>query len=326
MRKIEALPEEWPLAREFRISRGSKTSANVVVVSITEEGITGRGECLPYPRYGESAQSVLAAIDAARGEIEAGCEREELLGLMPPGAARNAVDSALIDLQCKSGARRAWDLLGVPEPEATVTAFTVSMDRPDAMAAQAAEHRGRRLLKLKLGPRDAIACVRAVREVAQDSEIIVDANEAWSLEQLEAVLTAFAECNVAMIEQPLPASADHELAGLDSPVPIGADESCHTSEDVESLADRYQIVNIKLDKAGGLTEALRMRQRARAAGLEIMVGCMIATSLSMAPAMLLTPEARFVDLDGPLHLREDRSPGLEYRDDLVFPPEEQFWG
>lgn len=326
MRTLKAQAEKWPLDREFRIARGSRTCADVVVVTIEHDGHTGRGECLPYPRYDETPASVLTQIEKARTDIEAGCDRQHLLENMPAGAARNALDCALIDIESKSGARRAWDLLELPEPEAVVTALTLSMDRPDAMAARAAEHRSRRLLKLKLGPRDAVACVRAVREVAEQCELIIDANEAWTLQQLEEALPAFTECRIAMIEQPLPADADHALAGLDSPIPLGADESCHTGTDVEVLADRYQVVNIKLDKTGGLTEAIRLREKARAHGLDIMVGCMVSTSLSMAPATLLTPGARFVDLDGPLLLSHDRSPGLEYRGDLIFPPEKELWG
>ncbi|KAA3623598.1 MAG: dipeptide epimerase [Proteobacteria bacterium] len=326
MRTLTARAEEWPLVREFRISRASKSSARVVVVTLELDDVLARGECLPYPRYDESPDSVLAQIEAARQSIEDGCSREELLALMPAGAARNAVDAALIDLESKAGNRRAWDLLGEPEPEATITAYTLSMDSPEEMASQAAEHRARRLLKLKLGPKDAAACVRAVRDVAPHSDLIVDANEAWTIQQLESALPAFVECDVALIEQPLPAGADDDLRGLGSPIPIGADESCHTSEDLAALAERYQVVNVKLDKTGGLTEAVRLKRRARENGMDIMVGCMIATSLSMAPAMILTPGARFVDLDGPLLLLEDRSPGLEFRDDLVFPPEASLWG
>lgn len=326
MRTLSARAEQWPLAREFRISRASKTAASVVVVELGENGIVGRGECLPYPRYGETPESVIAAIEAMRGALADGLDHVQLQEAMGPGAARNAIDAALVDLECKASGRRAWEILDIDTPEAVVTAYTISMDEPAAMAQEAARHRRRRLLKLKLGARNAIDCVRAVREAAPDSELIVDANEAWTLAALETALPAFVDCGVAMIEQPLPAGADGDLAGIGSPIPLGADESAHTRAGLEDLAECYDVVNIKLDKTGGLTEALAMERRACELGLNVMVGCMLATSLSMAPAMLLTASARFVDLDGPLLLARDREPGLEYRDDLVFPPTPALWG
>lgn len=325
-RTLNARAEAWPLAAEFRISRGRKTAANPVVVSIDDNGLTGRGECLPYPRYGESPESVLGQIESLREAVEGGCDRADLARLLRPGAARNALDCALLDLESKSTGRRAWEVLGTPAPDVVVTAYTLTLDTPDAMAANAARHRGRRLLKLKLGPRDAAECVQAVRAAAPDAELIVDANEAWTLTQLEAALDVFAACRVAMVEQPLPASDDSALAGLGSPVPLGADESCHTREGVEALAERYQVVNIKLDKTGGPTGAKALRDAALACGLDVMVGCMLATSLSMAPAVLLTPGARFVDLDGPLLLKRDRPGGLRYEGDCLHPPAADFWG
>ncbi len=325
-RTLKARAEAWPLAGEFRISRATKTASHPVVAWIEENGVTGRGECLPYPRYGESQDSVLAQIESVREAVADGCDRSTLGGLMRPGAARNALDCALLDLESKLVGRRAWDVLGTPAPAAVVTAYTLTLDDPEAMAANAARHRDRRLLKLKLGPRDAADCVRAVRDAAPAAEIIVDANEAWTLAQLEDALETFAACRVAMVEQPLPASDDAALAGLDAPVPIGADESCHTREGVEQLADRYQVVNIKLDKTGGPTGAKALREAALACQLEVMVGCMLATSLAMAPAMLLTPGARFVDLDGPLLLKQDRPGGLHYEGDRVHPPSPDFWG
>lgn len=326
MRTLSARAEQWPLAREFRISRATKTAALVVVVELGEDGIAGRGECLPYPRYGETPDSVIAAIEAMRGALAGGVDRVELQEAMGPGAARNAIDAALIDLECKASGRRAWDVLGIDAPEPVVTAYTIGMDRPAAMAEEAARHRRRRLLKLKLGARDAVDCVRAVREAAPESELIVDANEAWTLAALEAALPALVDSGVAMIEQPLPAGADADLGRIGSPIPLGADESVHTRDGLEELAARYDVVNIKLDKTGGVTEALALERRAADLGLTVMVGCMVATSLSMAPAMLLTAGARFVDLDGPLLLAQDREPGLEYRDDRVFPPTPALWG
>ncbi len=326
MNSLTIAAEEWPLAQEFRIARTSKTAARVVYITITCDEAVGHGECLPYPRYSESTGSVVAQIEQVRDEIEAGCDRPTLQRLLPPGAARNALDCALLDLECKQTGFRAWQVLNTATPEPIATAYTLSMDDPDSMAVNATQHAGHRLLKLKLGPVDAMDCVRAVRRAAPDSRLIVDANEAWTLQQFERVLDEFAACDVEMIEQPLPAGEDEQLHGLKSPVLLGADESCHTGDDVERLADCYQVLNIKLDKTGGLTEALRLKTLALSHGLDVMVGCMVATSLSMAPATILTPGARFVDLDGPLLLKKDRTPGLEYQADRVFPPGAALWG
>lgn len=325
-RTLAVAAEEWPLTRAFRISRASKTAAHVVVATLREGSARGRGECLPYPRYGESPETVMAQIEAVRPLIEDGGDRAALADALAPGAARNALDSALLDLEARRSGQRAFTILGTPEPAPVVTAYTLTLDDPEAMATDAARHRRRGLLKLKLGPSEAADCVRAVRAAAPDAVLIVDANEAFDIDTLANALDDFAACGVAMVEQPLPADADQALADLRAPMPIGADESCHTSDGLEALKDRYQVVNIKLDKTGGPSEAVRMHARAQALGFEVMVGCMVATSLSMAPAMLLTPSARFVDLDGPLLLRGDRPGGLRYEDDRVYPPDADFWG
>lgn len=325
-RTLTATTEKWPLKKPFRISRGVKTDALVVLVRITCGNDVGRGECLPYPRYGESLDSVLAQIESVREALEAGCDRNELQQLLPAGAARNALDCALLDLECKQHGERAWQRLGVKTPQAVTTAYTLSLDEPGNMAMAAGENRHRALLKLKLGPENAAACVSAVRAAAPDARLIVDANEAWSLDEFLAAREIFAGNGVEMVEQPLPAGQDDLLQGLSLPFLLGADESCHTHADLDYLASIYQVVNIKLDKSGGITEATRMVVEAKRLGLEIMVGCMLTTSLSMAPAMMITRDARFVDLDGPLLLKYDRDPGLEYVNDQVHPPAATLWG
>ena len=326
MRRLVARRESWPIRGSFTISRGSKTMAEVVVAEIREDGRRGRGECVPYPRYGESVTGVLAAIEGLRGEIERGLTREELQGALPPGAARNALDCALWDLDAKTRGERAWEMEGLPGPEPTLTAYTLSLDEPGAMREAARAQRARPLLKLKLGGEGDIERVAAVREGAPEARLIVDANEAWTADGISRLMTDLAALNVAMIEQPLPADADDALADLARPVPVCADESCHDRASLERLAERYDVINIKLDKTGGLTEALALAAAAGEAGLGIMVGCMIGTSLAMAPATLLTPLAAFVDLDGPLLLARDRRPGLDFEGSLVHPPSAAVWG
>jgi L-alanine-DL-glutamate epimerase-like enolase superfamily enzyme len=326
-RSLRVETESWPLRQAFVISRGSRTVAEVVVVTIEEDGLRGRGECVPYRRYGESLESVRGQIESMRAGIGAGMDRASLQHELPAGAARNALDCALWDLDAKRLGRPAWDLAGLDRPVAAVTAFTLSLGSAESMAAEARRHRHRPLLKLKLGADDPAAAVAAVHSAAPGARLIVDANEAWCPRMLADILPSLAEAGVEMIEQPLPASDDDALDGLDSPVPLAADESCHTSADIASLVGRYRIANIKLDKAGGLTEALAMREAALEAGLGIMIGCMVGTSLAMAPAVLLSNGARYVDLDGPLLLAQDRANGLRYYEDgLVEPPMPDLWG
>ena len=328
MIRLEVRPEVWPLAGEFRISRDAKTETRVVVVELVDRDnhIHGRGECVPYPRYGESVASVLEQIAAIGDAVQDGLDREGLAVAMAPGAARNAVDCALWDLEAKRAGCRAWELVGLSAPEGLVSAYTLGLDTPEAMAARAEAIRDLPLLKLKLDGGADIERVRAIRAVAPGPRLIVDANEAWGAEQVEPFARALAALDVSLIEQPLPAGEDAVLAEIGHPVPICADESCHTRADLEALAERYDVVNVKLDKTGGLTEALALARAARGAGLDVMVGCMIATSLAMAPAMLAAVGARFVDLDGPLLLARDREPAIRTHRGTMSPPEEALWG
>lgn len=326
MIRLDVAVERFPLANPFTIARGTKTEAVVVVVTLSEGGRKGRGECVPYARYGETVDSVTAEIETHRTVIESGIDRAMLKRTMPAGAARNAVDCALVDLEAKRAGTSAARLLGLGTPEPVVTAYTLSLDAPEAMHAAARAAAARPVLKIKLGGGGDVARLAAVRAGAPDSALIVDANEGWSPETFQTMMAACVEAGVALIEQPLPANADEALAGLARPVPVCADESAHTSADIPRLARLYDAVNIKLDKTGGLTEALVMAKAADDAGLVIMVGCMVGSSLAMAPALLLAQQARWVDLDGPLLLARDRSPGLSYDGSTVFPPEPALWG
>lgn len=324
--KLNARIERWPIAGFFAISRGAKTEAVTVVATVSRGGMTGRGECVPYSRYGETPEATLAALKAAREPLRGGLEREALHTLLPAGAARNALDCALLDLAAKIRGERVWNMLGRPSPMACTTAYTISLGTPEAMAAATARAAHRPLLKIKLGGDGDGERIVAVRKAAPESELIVDANEAWTSDNLEQNLAECAEVGVTLVEQPLPAGRDEALARIKRPVAVCADESVHDRATLEGLRERYDAVNIKLDKTGGLTEALAMADAARALGFDIMVGCMVATSLAMAPAMLLTPQARFVDLDGPLLLKCDREDGLRYDGSLVYPPEAALWG
>lgn len=323
---LAARIEHFPIAGSFTISRGVKTEAVTVVAEVSQDGLTGRGECVPYPRYGETPEATLGAIQAMQQAVAGGLTRQALQAAMPPGAARNALDCALIDLEAKAAGLRAWNLLGRPEPGERTTAYTISLGTPETMAAATAKAAHRPLLKIKLGGEDDPARIAAVRKAAPESELIVDANEAWSEANLEHNLAACADVGVTLVEQPLPAGKDEALARIKRPLAVCADESVHDRSSLEPLRARYDAVNIKLDKTGGLTEALAMADAAQSLGFEIMIGCMVATSLSMAPAMLVTPQARFVDLDGPLLLARDRDHGLRYDDSLVYPPDASLWG
>jgi L-Ala-D/L-Glu epimerase / N-acetyl-D-glutamate racemase len=323
---LAARIERWPIQGSFTISRGAKTEAVTVVAEVSHRGHTGRGECVPYARYGETPEATLEALQAMHEFLTRELDHQALQTAMPPGAARNALDCALIDLQAKSCGKRVWDLLRRPEPGACVTAYTISLASAEAMEAATAEAVHRPLLKIKLGGEGDGARIAAVRRAAPKAELIVDANEAWTPANLEPNLAACAEAGVTLVEQPLPAGQDDALARIRRPIAVCADESVHDRTSLDRLRERYDAVNIKLDKTGGLTEALAMADAARALGFDIMVGCMVATSLSMAPAMLLTPQARFVDLDGPLLLARDREGGLRYDGSLVYPPEARLWG
>src|SRR5437764_9416175 len=324
--QLFARVERWPIARSFTISRGAKTEAVTVVAEVSHGGHTGRGECVPYPRYGETPETTLAALQAMREPLSQGLDRMALQAAMPAGAARNALDCALLDLEAKSLSQRAWALLGRPAPRPCTTAFTISLGTPEAMAAATAKAARRPLLKLKLGGEGDTMRIAAVRKAAPESELIVDANEAWPPDNLERNLAACASAGVTLVEQPLPAGRDEALARIKRPIAVCADESVHERASLAGLRERYDAVNIKLDKTGGLTEALDMADAAHALGFEIMIGCMVATSLAMAPAMLLAQQARFVDLDGPLLLAHDRDGGLRYEGSLVYPPDAALWG
>ena len=327
-RRLYVRRDTFPIAGTFRISRGSKTEAEVVMAEVVEGCKRGRGECVPYARYGESVEGVAAALEAMAGEVAAGLDRERLRTLMPPGAARNALDCALWDLEAKREGKPAWRLAGLPDaPKKLVTCYTLSVDEPARMA-EAARQRApdHPLLKMKLTGEGDLDRVRAVREAVPAVRLVVDANEAWTLDQLKRFAPVLADLGVELIEQPLPAGQDEALRGYRSPVPLGADESCHGLDSLEALKGLYQVVNIKLDKTGGLTEALLLKRAAEAAGFDIMVGCMVATSLAMAPAVLVAQGARFVDLDGPLLLAEDRTPALTYDGAVLHPPAPELWG
>jgi L-Ala-D/L-Glu epimerase len=319
--------ERFPIAGRFAISRGAKTEAVVVTATIASDNLVGRGECVPYARYGETVEGVAAAIAAMAPAIAAGLDRHRLQTLMPHGAARNALDCALWDIEAKTTGVPAHVLAGIDRVAPTITAYTLSLDTAEAMGAAAAANASRPILKIKLGGADSdLQRLAAVRSGAPDSTLIVDANEGWHGDNLMRYLEACAEASVALIEQPLPAGSDDELAKIPHHVPICADESMHDRSDIPRLAGLYDVINIKLDKTGGLTEALTLVRDAQAAKLGIMVGCMVGTSLGMAPAMLLSPFARFVDLDGPLLLASDRANGLVYEGSRVFPPAPKLWG
>jgi L-alanine-DL-glutamate epimerase-like enolase superfamily enzyme len=316
----------WPLAQPFAISRGSKTTAEVVLAELYDGQYRGRGECVPYPRYGESVDSVVETLEKMKRAVFSGLDRAELQAAMPPGAARNALDAAFWDLDAKRNFCRVSELAGLAPPHPVTTAYTLSLDTPERMGEAAAAHRARPLLKLKLTGEGDVERVAAVRRNAPAARLIVDANEGWTPRQFAELSPALAELGVELIEQPLPADADDALAELPHPIPVCADESCHVAADLDRLVGKYEAVNIKLDKTGGLTEALSLAAAARERGFKIMVGCMIGTSLAMAPAMLVAQGASVVDLDAPLLLAMDRGNGLRYENSLVHPPEAALWG
>jgi L-alanine-DL-glutamate epimerase-like enolase superfamily enzyme len=318
--------ETWPIAGQFTISRGAKTEAKVVVAELTDGNTVGRGECVPYARYGESVEGVAAALEAMAGAVSKGLTREELQSAMPAGAARNALDCAFWDFEAKRSGCPVHELADLPAPRALTTSYTISLGTPEAMAKAAQAAADRPLLKIKLGADGDAERIAAIRAAVLSAELIVDANEGWTPGNLIANLKACAAAGVTLIEQPLPAAADDALRGLERPVPVCADESAHDRASLSALSGKYDAVNIKLDKTGGLTEALLMARAAQDLGLKIMSGCMVATSLSMAPAMLLAQVAQWVDLDGPLLLAKDREHGLRYDGSLVHPATRAVWG
>jgi L-alanine-DL-glutamate epimerase-like enolase superfamily enzyme len=318
--------ETFPLANTFTISRGSRTQSDVVLVELTQDGVTGRGECLPYARYGETIDGVVETIQSQRKALAQGLDRIGLQKALPSGAARNALDCAFWDLEAKQAGCRVWELLGRPEPGPVVTAYTLSLDSAEKMGEAAAKEAERPLLKLKLAGPENLDRIAAVRGRAPHARIILDANEGWTPAIYAELAPHLAVLGVALVEQPLPAGDDQALATMQRPVPVCADESCHDTASLERLVGLYDVINIKLDKTGGLTEALTLEGAARAHGLRVMVGCMLATSLSMAPAILVAQEAEVVDLDGPLLLARDRPNGLRYEGSEVYPSTPVLWG
>ncbi len=324
--RVTANIELFPILGSFAISRGAKTEAAVVVAAVEDGGFRGRGECVPYARYGESLDGTLAKIESVRPAIEAGAGRAVLQTFLPPCAARNAIDCALWDLEAKRSGIPVHVLAGVPAPQPATTAFTISLGTPDEMAKAAAKVSARPLLKIKLAGEGDAARLAAVRSAAPGARLIVDANEAWVEADLERNLEDCAKHGVLLVEQPLPAGRDAVLARIPHIVPICADESVHDRTGLKDLRARYDAINIKLDKTGGLTEALALADQAELLGFDIMVGCMVATSLAMAPALLLASRARFVDLDGPLLLAHDRPEGLCYEGSIIHPLSRELWG
>ena len=318
--------DRWPIAGAFSISRGAKTEAQVVVVELNDGRHRGRGECVPYARYDETVAGVMAALGAIGNKLAFGLDRMALQQAMPAGAARNALDCAFWDLEAKRAGKPAHELAGLPAPQPLTTAYTISLGTPEVMAAAAQAASGRKLLKIKLGGASDPERIAAVREAAPRSELIVDANEGWTAGNLAANLSACAAAGVTLVEQPLPSDADAALGSIKRPIAVCADESVHDRAGLASLVGRYDAVNIKLDKTGGLTEALAMVHEAERLGFGVMVGCMVATSLAMAPAVLAAQRARVVDLDGPLLLAKDRPDGLRYDGSLVYPPTPALWG
>ncbi|HEV2100892.1 MAG TPA: N-acetyl-D-Glu racemase DgcA [Stellaceae bacterium] len=316
----------WALARPITTAHGVETTADVVIAEISDGDSRGRGECVPVTRYGESIDSVVAALDAMKGAVFSGLERETLQRALPPGAARNALDCAFWDIDAKRAYRSVAELAGLGALAPVATAFTLARDTPEKMAELAAANRARPLLKLKLGGEGDIARVRAVRDAAPASRLIVDADEGWSEAQLSEFMPVLADLRVELIEQPLPADADDALTRVAHSIPLCADESCRTLADLDRLDRKYEAINIKLDKAGGLTEALALAAEAKRRGLRVMVGGMVGTSLGVAPALLVAQQAEIVDLDGPLLLASDRVPGLRYDGTMIHPPDPTFWG
>ena len=326
MLDIQISRKIWPIRGEFRLSRGARTEVETLQMIVSDGLNAGHAEAVPYARYGESLDSVTAQIAAVLTELRGNRDPIDLIKLLPAGAARNLCDLALWDYHAKAVHKPVWTMAGIPEPATVMTAYTLSLDTPDAMAEKAAGAAAYPLLKLKLGTPDDAARLRAIKAARPDARLIVDANEGWTIEQLRALAPLMAECGVVLCEQPLPAAADDALKGTNWPFILCADESIHTATDIPRLAGRYGAVNIKLDKTGGLTAALEAVRAARQYRLKVMVGCMLASSLAMAPAVLLAQLADWVDLDGPLLLAEDYTPRLNYNGALVYPPSQELWG
>lgn len=318
--KITAHSDTFPIAGRFTISRGSRTEAIVVTATVSDGTVSGRGECVPYARYGETVESVMAQMTGC------GAATREEVQAMPAGAARNAIDCAFWDYEAKKAGVPVWQLAGLPEPAPVTTAYTLSLEEPDVMQAKAAENAHRPLLKIKLGGEGDLERLEAVRAGAPNAQIIVDANEGWSVDGYRALAPDLDRLGVTLVEQPLPASDDAALSGVERPIALCGDESCHDRASLPALQGKYDVINIKLDKTGGLTEALALKAEAEAMGFRIMVGCMIGSSLAMAPAILVAQGAEVVDLDGPLLLAADREHALTYEGSILHPPLPKLWG
>jgi L-Ala-D/L-Glu epimerase len=326
LRKLELTSESWPIAGSFTIARGSKTEAQVIVVTLSEDGFTGHGEAVPYSRYHETVPQCLSALESSRGAIEAGINRIALANLKLPKAAQNALDCALLDLEAKKSNTPAWQLMGLRKPTSAITAYTLSLDTPQAMAKAAANAAHYPLLKLKLGREGDVERLNAVRDAVPAARLIVDANEGWSPSILPNMLVACEKYHVELVEQPLPAENDEALRNLARSTIICADESAHDIAGLKQLVGKYDAINIKLDKTGGLTSALALAKAAHEHNFKIMIGCMLATSLAMAPAFLLAQLADYVDLDGPLLLTKDREHGISFNNGIMQPPHPSLWG
>ena len=320
--KIDVSQDSFPLKSAFRISRGSKTTADVVTVKLTRNGVQGWGECVPYPRYGETVESVTEQLQSVPPHITPA----DLIETLPAGAARNALDCAIWDVKAKETNRRVWQLANLPKPKPVQTAFTLSLDTVENMTRAATQNAHRPILKLKVGTPDDLDRLVAVRNAAPDAKLVIDANEGWTIHDYQLLIDHLVDMNIALIEQPFPAGQDACLSNLDRPIPICADESVHTSEDLPALVGKYDCLNIKLDKTGGLTTAIDLKAKAQAMGFDIMVGCMVGTSLAMAPALLLASDATLVDLDGPLLLTKDRDTPISYDARGMHPAPAELWG
>ena len=320
--KIDVSQDSFPLKSAFRISRGSKTTADVVTVKLTRNGVQGWGECVPYPRNGETVESVTEQLQSVPPHIT----RADLIETLPAGAARNALDCAIWDVKAKETNRRVWQLANLPKPKPVQTAFTLSLGTVENMTRAATQNAHRPILKLKVGTPDDLDRLVAVRNAAPDAKLVIDANEGWTIDDYQLLIDHLVDMNIALIEQPFPAGQDACLSNLDRPIPICADESVHTSEDLPALVGKYDCLNIKLDKSGGLTTAIDLKAKAQAMGFDIMVGCMVGTSLAMAPALLLASDATLVDLDGPLLLTKDRDTPISYDARGMHPAPAELWG
>ena len=325
-RRLSVGHEVWPLKEPFKISRGVRTEAHVIVAELEYCDVRGRGEAVPYARYGETTDSVIAQIEQVTDVIEEGISPEELQSLLPAGAARNAVDCALWDMLSRWKGIHPWELLNLPPPAAIETAVTIGLDSAEVMAEKALFYKDFPLLKIKLDDKDIKDKITAIRAQAPKPRIIIDPNESWTIDHLVNLDNFFYQMNISLLEQPLAAGQDAALTDFNGKTPICADESCHTRKDLESLQGKYQVINIKLDKTGGMTEAVKLKEQAQAMGFDIMVGCMVSTSLAMAPAMLLASDAAFIDLDGPIWMKEDRVHGLKIIQGNINELSPELWG